>query len=168
MKGPQRPQNKQQKTGDSLSNCPMHPGLTSFPTNAVSLFDRGRICFLSFWFVPVKMRWKMEVACRRSGYKVKMEPLQTHGCGSNIGTPHGTLASGNMDRILWSNSWWFNFAPYPHLSVSKGTPQNGNLFGVHFEAPSKRTVQRVLRNSRSRAKLALLLKSPRKNKHQNI
>ena len=33
--------------------------------------------------------------------------------GSKIGTQNGTLACGNMDLNLRSNSWWFSFDPYP-------------------------------------------------------
>ena len=39
--------------------------------------------------------------------------ITRNGCGSNIGTQNGTLASGNMDQNLRS-PWWFNFDPHPN------------------------------------------------------
>ena len=40
---------------------------------------------------------------------------------AKIGTQNGTLVNGNMDKRLWSNSWWLDFDPYPYC-VSQNAP----------------------------------------------
>ena len=43
--------------------------------------------------------------------------LCRHGCGSKIGTPNGTLASGNMDQNLWSPGG--SILTHTHMSVQR-------------------------------------------------
>ena len=92
------------------------------PGKWLAISVKVAVQFLSFGPMPISPR-------RKSGLSVLFRPILSHkhlkcslnnprppatfGRGSKIATPHGTLASGNMDQNLRSNSWWFNFDPYP-------------------------------------------------------
>ena len=60
-------------------------------------------------------------ATRRASkwFKVCGSRRQTrrYGCGLKTCTQNGSLVNGNMDQNLRSNSWWFNFDPYPYEAM---------------------------------------------------
>ena len=62
---------------------------------------------------------------RRRQLQLREGPCHETNEGSHMARQWVALVSGNMDQNLGSNSWWFNFDPYPHY-----TPEHCNLYMV--------------------------------------